>query len=82
MTIDYCITEISDPRSNINKVYPLDALILLIFSAVISGYDSIEGMLGFGKLKQEWLNKFVQLETIPSRETLRFFSVQLIHVNW
>ena len=73
MIIDCCITELADPRSNTNKVYSLDALILLIFSSVISGYDSIEGMIGFGELKQEWLNKFVKLDSLPSPETLRFF---------
>lgn len=73
MIIDCCVTEITDQRSNTNKVYSVEALMLLIFSAAISGYDSIEGIIGFGELKQEWLNKFVKLKALPSPETLRFF---------
>ena len=73
MIIDCCVTEITDPRNNTNKIYSLEALILLIFSSVISGYDSIAGMIGFGELKKELLNRFVGLKTIPSAETLRYF---------
>jgi len=73
MIIDCCVTQITDRRKDINKKYSLESLVLLIFSAVISGYESIEDIILFGELKQAWLNKFVSLSSIPSRETLRYF---------
>lgn len=33
-----CIDEIDDPRSTINRIFSLEALVLVIFSSVISGY--------------------------------------------
>lgn len=45
MLIACCMTEITDPRKSTNRIYSLEALVLLIFSAVISGYDSIEDMV-------------------------------------
>jgi predicted transposase YbfD/YdcC len=70
--INECFGEIEDPRSHTNKIYSLEALLLIIFSAVISGYDSAEEMSEFATLKLSWLQQFVDLKRAPSAETLRF----------
>lgn len=72
MIIARCIDEIDDPRSTINRIFSLEALVLVIFSSVISGYDSVEEMVDFTELKFDWLNKWVDLPRVPSAETLRF----------
>ena len=61
MIIARCIDEIDDPRSTINRIFSLEALVLVIFSSVISGYDSVEEMVDFTELKFDWLNKWVDL---------------------
>lgn len=74
MEIEGLISVISDPRDDKNKTYSLLELILVVFSSVISGYDTPRGMAGFAKLKIEWLRKFGSFEKgTPSPETLRFF---------
>ncbi len=67
-----CLSEITDPRKNTNEVYSLESLVLIIFSSVISGYDTVEEMVEFTTLKLEWLNKWVELKRVPNAETLRF----------
>ena len=73
MIIDCSVIELSDPRNNKNRIYSLESLILIIFSSVISGYDSIDSMIEFTDLKIDWLRKFVELPRVPSAETLRYF---------
>ncbi len=72
MTIESCISIISDPRNDKNKYYALESLVLIIFSSVISGYDTIDGMVEYARLKIDWLKKFVPLDRAPSAETLRY----------
>lgn len=45
---------------------------LIIFSSVVSGYDTPDSMVEFTKLKLDWLRQFVELKTVPCAETLRF----------
>lgn len=73
MTLDECTAHITDPRRDKNKKYALSSLLLIIFSSTISGYDTPEAMVEFAKLKHEWLQRFVTLDSIPCVETLRFF---------
>ena len=63
---------ISDPRNDKNQVYSLDSLLLIIFASVLSGYDSVDEMCEFARLKLDWFNKFVKLERAPCPETLRY----------
>jgi len=73
MIINQCTDGISDPRSTTNQIYSLEALILIVFSSVISGYDAVEEMVNFAELKLDWLKKWVDLKRAPSAETLRYF---------
>lgn len=67
------LSVIEDPRSTKNRVYSTESLLLIIFSSVVSGYQSVEDMLAFADARLEWLKKFVELDRVPSYETLRFF---------
>lgn len=72
MTLDKCTAHITDPRQHKNKKYTLSSLLLIVFSSTLSGYDTPEAMVEFAKLKHEWLQRFVTLNSIPCAETLRF----------
>lgn len=75
LNISLCTAHILDPRNNKNQVYSLDSLLLIIFSSVISGYDTPDTMVEFAKLKQDWLQQYVSLNSIPCAETLRHLMV-------
>ena len=73
MNISSCTAHITDSRQAKNQKYSLESLVLIVFSSVISGDDSPNSMLEFAQLKKTWLQKYVELHTIPCAETLRFF---------
>ena len=65
--------EMTDPR-RINKgnyFYPLDEILFLVISAVISGADGWTSIEVFGKAKLSWLREFFPYERgIPSHDIL------------
>lgn len=73
MNFENCMDHITDPRDEKNQVYSLGSLVLIVFSAVISGFDTIDTMLEFARRKIDWLRKYVELPRIPSAETIRYF---------
>lgn len=73
MDLESCTIHITDPRKSKNLQYSLQSLMLIVFSSVISGYDTPSGMAEFAKIKLDWLRKFVDLKQAPCKETLRFF---------
>lgn len=77
MNLSACTSVTRDPRNKKNRLYPLDGLLLLIFSSVVSGYDSIDSMVEFGNTKLKWLNQYVKMPQIPCKETLRFLIASL-----
>lgn len=66
-------TNMKDPR-RINKgnhLYPLDEILFLTISAVISGIEGWEDICEFGKLKVSWLKQFFPFSNgIPSHDVL------------
>ncbi|MCH9691165.1 MAG: transposase family protein [Gammaproteobacteria bacterium] len=50
-----CTQFINDPRNSKNQTYSLENLILIIFSAAISGYGIPRNMSKFAELKPDWL---------------------------
>lgn len=63
--------ELEDPRTSINRKYPLISIIALSICAVISGANDWVGVELYGKSKIEWLEKFLDLPNgIPSHDTL------------
>ncbi len=65
-------SELKDPRRTSGHFYyPLDEILFLTISAVISGFDTWPAIHSFGEIKQEWLRKFFPYaEGIPSVNVL------------
>lgn len=64
---------LQDPRRQAkgNFTYPLDEILFLTISAVISGMDNWIAISNFGKIKQDWLRSFLPYKAgIPSHDIL------------
>lgn len=61
-----------DPRIDRTKVYPMETIIFLTISAVVSGCDSFTDIEDFGRAKLNWIKEFVECpeDRIPSHDTL------------
>ena len=69
-----------DPRCNLrNQVdYPLEEVLFLVVSAVISGMDTWKAITLFGESKLDWLRKYLPYKNgIPVASTLSRLFVQL-----
>ena len=83
-------SDIPDPRKEINKKYPLCEVIVITVLAVMSFAQGWEDIERYGKMKQKWLSKFLELKNgIPKHDVYRrVFTVldpQLIEtcfMNW
>jgi predicted transposase YbfD/YdcC len=65
-------SEIPDPRSDINRVYPLYEVIAITILAVISFARGWEDIERYAIAKREWLAKFLPLEHgIPKHDVYR-----------
>lgn len=65
--------KLNDPRRTTkgNFTYPLDEILFLVISAVISGYDEWTSIVNFGNIKLEWLRRFLPYNNgIPSHDVL------------
>ena len=62
-----------DPRRETrNKLHKLEDILMIVFSAAVSGIEDWVGMEEFGKQKWDWLKSFLDLTNgIPSHDTLR-----------
>lgn len=66
-------SELPDPRRNTkgNFHYPLEEILFLTISAVISGMDNWTSICNFGKIKLDWLKMYFPFEKgIPSHDVL------------
>ena len=66
-------SNLSDPRrtNKGNFYYPLDEILFLTISAVISGMDNWTAISNFGKIKLDWLKNYFPFENgIPSHDVL------------
>ena len=71
-------TEISDPRIERNRKHNLIDIIVLTVCAVISGAEAWEEIEDYGKYKEEWLTRFLELPNgIPSHDTIRRLFIRL-----
>lgn len=60
-----------DPRVDRTKRYPLNEIILLVISAVVSGFEGWKQIKDFGEIKLDWLRKFLPYnEGIPVDDTI------------
>lgn len=63
----------TDPRrtNKGNHLYPLDEILFLVISAVISGVEGWESICEFGEIKIKWLRKyFPYVHGVPSHDVL------------
>lgn len=71
--LDY-FSDLEDPRSDTNKLYPVNELLLLTLFAVICGADGWEDIEYYGECKLIFLREFLPYNNgIPSDDTLRCF---------
>jgi len=72
------LSQITDPRSGKNRLYPLEEILLLCISAVISGADGWKSIADFGHIKLNWLRKFLPFENeIPSEDCIAWVMARL-----
>ena len=50
---------VKDPRSEKNKLYPLEEILLLCICAVVSGAEGWQAITAFGRAKLGWLQQFL-----------------------
>jgi predicted transposase YbfD/YdcC len=63
---------IPDPRSKINRLYPLYEIIAITILAVLSFAKGWEDIERYGKAKRKWLSKFLELKHgIPKHDVYR-----------
>lgn len=87
--LDY-FSEITDPRCDINKLYPVNEILFLALCAVICGAEGWEDVEDFGNSKVMFLRQFLPyVNGIPSDDTFRRFfraiepkSFQNCFINW
>lgn len=62
--------ELADPRINRTRLHPLNSLLGIALCGVLCGADSWVEIEEYGKAKQEWLNRWLDLpHGIPSHDT-------------
>lgn len=71
-------TELEDPRIDRQKRHSLIDIIVLTVCAVISGAETWEDIEDYGRYKEEWLTRFLELANgIPSHDTIRRVFIRL-----
>jgi predicted transposase YbfD/YdcC len=64
-------SNLKDPRIERSKLYPLNEIVFLCISAVISGFQDWDEIVDFGIEKIDWLRKYLPYEHgIPSHDTV------------
>ncbi len=72
------LSRVEDPRSDKNKLYALDEILLLFISAVVSGADGWEAIADFGRQRLAWLRAFLPYsQGIPSPDCLGWVMARL-----
>src|SRR3990170_3837061 len=67
-SIERCFSKLTDPRRR-KVVYPLVNVVAIAICAVLCGADDFVAIAAFGRKKQEWLSKFLDLSAgIPSHD--------------
>ena len=67
----YHFRTLSDPRVERTRLHPLTDIVFLTIMAVLSGADGWVGVEEFGKEREGWLRKYLELPAgIPSHDTI------------
>lgn len=73
-----CLSQVTDPRTDKNKLYPLEEILLLCISGVVSGADGWKSIAEFGRTKLNWLRKFLEFNNgIPSEDCIAWVMAKL-----
>lgn len=84
-------SELTDPRSDHTKLYPLKTIVFLTISAVVAGAETWVDIELFGEERLEWIKKYVECpgNRIPSHDTIGDFFKRLdpdqfqdCFINW
>jgi predicted transposase YbfD/YdcC len=72
-----CMAAVEDPRVDRTKAHELTDILVLSVLAVLCGADGWEDIELFGKIRLQWLRKFIKLRNgVPSHDTInRVFRV-------
>jgi hypothetical protein len=81
---------ITDIRIERKKLYPLNEILFLSISAVISGYSEWDEIVDFGEEKMEWLRQYLPYKNgIPSHDTVNrvlglidYRSFETFFIDW
>lgn len=73
-----CFSQLQDPRDEKNRRYPLEEILFLCVSAVVSGAEGWEAIERFGQAKLDWLRRFLPMtHGIPSHDTIAWLMARL-----
>ncbi len=65
------LSNIEDARIDRKKLYPLNEILFMTTSAVLSGFEEWDEIVDFGNTKLDWLRKYLPFENgIPSHDTV------------
>jgi predicted transposase YbfD/YdcC len=71
LSFQQCFEIVEDPRVQGRCDHPLESILFLVVAAVIAGADGPSEIEDFGKEKQDWLARFVELPAgVPSHDTI------------
>lgn len=71
LSFQQCFEVMEDPRVVGRCSHPLNTILFLVVTAVIAGADGPSEIEEFGREKQDWLSRFVDLSAgVPSHDTL------------
>lgn len=69
---------VKEPRSEKNKLYPLEEILLLCVCAVVSGAEGWKDIAAFGRIKLAWLRQFLPYTYgIPSDDCIGWVMARL-----
>lgn len=69
---------VPDPRMDRTKLHPLESILFIAICGVLCGVENWVDLEAFGRSRQEWLRKYVDLpEGIPSHDTFGRVFAQL-----
>lgn len=72
------LSVVKEPRSEKNKLYPLEEILLLCACAVVSGAEGWKDIAAFCRVKLDWLRQFLPyLSGIPPEDCIGWVTARL-----
>ncbi len=70
LIVEEFLQGLADPRVERTRRHSLENILVISLLAVIAGADSFVAIEKFGRLKKDWLTSFLDLDDIPSHDTI------------